>query len=128
MLTRKDLEQLKFLADRDYAFGKRRIERHIRAKYARLKHMGFHSEASRKAHIQQLEAAEDTELHNALSALKGDLEAEYFGLRGMKGIEKALETVSEIFVIPGTSPSSISLTNSKKVHHETDIPKTEDTF
>jgi hypothetical protein len=99
MLTRKDFEILKLHADRKYALEKRLLERRIEEKYERLMRLGFHTPSWRAAHLEQLQAAKDVELHKELEKLKGDIEAEFFGMRGMSGLENTLPPTNTPIVL-----------------------------
>lgn len=83
-----DIKMLKFLADRKYALHKRLFERRLEEKYQKLMRLGFHAPSGRKAYIQQLQEAHKAELYIGLTNLKGDVEAEFFGMKGMEEFEK----------------------------------------
>lgn len=113
-MTRENFEFLKFQADRKYALEKRLFERRLEDKYQKLMRLGFHTSSSRAAYLQQLVAAKEAELLIGLENLRGDIEAEFFGMRGMKGLEKTLPPTSKILVLPTNTNQPISLTHSIK--------------
>jgi hypothetical protein len=117
-MNRENFEFLKFQADRKYALNKRLFERQLEDKYQQLMRLGFHTPSGRAAYLEQLHAAKEVELHIGLQNLRGDIEAEFFGLRGMEGLEKTLPRASKILVLPTDISKPISLNHSNNNHEK----------
>ncbi|MCB0628550.1 MAG: hypothetical protein R2824_02335 [Saprospiraceae bacterium] len=108
-MTRDNFEFLKFQADRKYALEKRIFERRIAEKYEKLMSLGFHTASGRTAYQQQLETSREAELRTGLENLWQDIDAEFFGVGGMEGMEKLIPPVSSIIVLPAAaSPTALS--------------------
>jgi hypothetical protein len=104
MITKKDLDILRFHSDRQYAFQKRMLERKIKFKFERLRRTGFHTPTTRILHEQQIDEAETEELFLALTNLRADIEAEFFGTNGLCGLqEKIALAETQLVLVFGTN-------------------------
>ena len=110
-MTKEHFEHQKFRADCKYAREERIVIRRIKQKYRQRRSLGFHSDYGRAVHICQLEIAEAEELKRTLEELRGDIEAEFFGTRGMKEIAKMVQSSTPVILLP-LFPRSITAISS----------------
>jgi hypothetical protein len=76
------------------------MEREIRRKYARLMNLGFHTTAGRIVYQEQLLKSMEREIKTSLETLRGDIEAEFFGTLGKRGVQQLMQSTPKIILFP----------------------------